>query len=61
MAEMALRKNRSDPGNVKGTDGKGSFLLDKGEGRAPLKSNIQGDMRSGLLTWIIKNSILFPR
>jgi hypothetical protein len=62
MAEMALAiGGRNDPGNVKGTNGKSHFVLGKGDGQASLKTNIQEDMRSGLLTHIMKCSSLSPR
>jgi hypothetical protein len=34
-------------GNVRGTDGRSDFVLDKGDRKASLKANIQGDRSSG--------------
>jgi hypothetical protein len=39
MAEMALG-SRSDPRNVKGTDGRSDFVFGKGNGKTSLKANI---------------------
>jgi hypothetical protein len=41
MAEMFLgTRDRNDPGNVKGTNGRSNFVLDKGDRKLFLKANI---------------------
>jgi hypothetical protein len=47
VAEIALGINdRSDPGNVKGTDGKSNFVLDKRDRKTSVRADISGDLRS---------------